>query len=90
MLAKASGMSQQGILNIEKGIVARPRQLPELALALETSTEWLLHERGPEIVRVLNAREELLAIADQLGPDRLGIALQLLKTLRDEANPKVA
>jgi DNA-binding XRE family transcriptional regulator len=90
MLAKAAGMSQQGILNIEKGIVARPRQLPELALALETSTEWLLHARGPEVVRVINAREELLALAEQVDAERIGAAIQLLKKLLDEAGSKVA
>lgn len=45
-LAKAAGMSQQNIVNIEKGAVERPRRLKELAIALETTQEALLGEEA--------------------------------------------
>jgi transcriptional regulator with XRE-family HTH domain len=41
-LAEAVGMRQQGINNIEHGIVGRPRLLRELAGALHTTEQWLL------------------------------------------------
>ena len=44
------GMAQQSIGNIEKGLVARPRLLRELAQALNTTGEWLLWEEGPDHV----------------------------------------
>jgi len=50
-VARAAGMSQQGILNIERGDVERPRRLTELAWALHTSVEWLLWEKGPKAVQ---------------------------------------
>jgi SOS-response transcriptional repressor LexA len=50
VLAIRVGMKQQGIANIEKGIVARPRLLRELAQALRTTGEWLLWEDGPDQV----------------------------------------
>jgi SOS-response transcriptional repressor LexA len=47
ILAVRVGMKQQGIANIESGLVARPRMLGELAQALNTTGEWLLWEDGP-------------------------------------------
>lgn len=45
--ARGGELSQQQIAAIEKGIVERPRSLPELASALKTTTDYLLHEKGP-------------------------------------------
>jgi len=47
-LAHAVGMKQQGIDNIEKGVVKRPRLIREIAVELGTSQEWLLWKEGPE------------------------------------------
>lgn len=41
-LAREVGMKQQGIQNIEAGIVRRPRLLMEIAEALHTTEKWLL------------------------------------------------
>jgi SOS-response transcriptional repressor LexA len=49
-LAQLVGMKQQGINSIEKGEVARPRLLNEIARTLKTSEEWLLWKKGPEVV----------------------------------------
>ena len=49
-LAEAVGMKQQGIDNIEHGLVSRPRLLRELARALRTTEHWLLWRDGPENV----------------------------------------
>lgn len=49
-LAAAVGMSQQGINDIANGRVLRPKILREIAEALRTTEEWLLHERGHEEV----------------------------------------
>lgn len=43
-LAAKVGMSQQGIGNIIHGDVQRPKRLREIALALETTQEYLLGE----------------------------------------------
>jgi SOS-response transcriptional repressor LexA len=47
-LADAVGMKQQGIDNIEHGVVSRPRLLRELARALRTTDAWLLWKEGSE------------------------------------------
>jgi transcriptional regulator with XRE-family HTH domain len=49
-LAKHVGMKQQGVDNIEHGVVARPRLMRELATALKTTERWLLWQEGPEVV----------------------------------------
>ena len=46
-LAEMIGMRQQGIGNIEQGVVARPRLMRELATALRTTEAWLLWRQGP-------------------------------------------
>lgn len=58
-LARGVGMKQQGIDAIEKGRVARPRLLKEIAQALDTSQEWLLtgvpatvNHRGKKLTNV--------------------------------------
>lgn len=89
-LAEAAGMSQQGVDNIEQAIVGRPRRLPELAEALQTTTNWLLHERGPEVVKSTDPIAEILSLAREIKPDRLGTAIRFLKTLQDEGGDKVA
>ncbi|WP_392565380.1 helix-turn-helix transcriptional regulator [Utexia brackfieldae] len=40
-LAKATGMTQQSICDIESGRIQKPRSLVELARALDCSAEWL-------------------------------------------------
>src|SRR4051812_3892487 len=47
-LAKTVGMKQQGIDDIEHGVVARPRLMREIAAALKTTEAWLLWKEGPE------------------------------------------
>jgi len=47
-LAAIVGMSQGGIASIESGLVARPRLLHELAAALSTTGESLLHGEDAE------------------------------------------
>jgi len=46
-LGEKVGMKQQGIQSIEDGKSERPRKLRELAVALETTQEWLLGEAEP-------------------------------------------
>lgn len=46
-LAERVGMSQQGIGEIERGIVDRPKKLRELARAVQRTEDWLLGEDGP-------------------------------------------
>lgn len=89
-LALAAGMKQQGIQNIESELVARPRNLLELAAALLTSPEWILHGRGAEVVRPQNPVEEITSIAGDLSPDKQGAALQFLRTLRDQSGDEAA
>ncbi len=84
-LAKAVGMKQQGVGNIERGIVGRPRFLIELAEALQTSPEWLLHKRGPEVVRTPNALEEVWLLSQKVKTERLGAVISLLRQLSDDS-----
>jgi DNA-binding XRE family transcriptional regulator len=65
-LAKAVGMKQQGIANLEKGLVERPRRLMELAEALQTTEKWLLFREGPEALITPNAAEEIAALAHSI------------------------
>lgn len=82
-LAKAIGMKQQGVDNIEKGIVARPRMLIELSEALQTSPDWLLYAKGPEVVKTANPIEEIVTLAQAVSPEKLGAVIALLKQLAD-------
>lgn len=86
-LAKAAGMKQQGIQNIEAGIVERPRGIEELAEALLTTKKWLLWEEGPEELEPVNPIQQITGLAQKLDPLHLGAAIRYLKTLseRDEA-----
>jgi phage repressor protein C with HTH and peptisase S24 domain len=47
-LAEAVEMTQQGVQSIEAGGVKRPGKLKEIASALQTTEEWLLHQKGPK------------------------------------------
>lgn len=89
-LAEATGMSQQGVDNIEHAKVGRPRQLLELAEALQTTPDWLLHERGPEVVSRVNPFDEMVELARRVDPGKLGLVIRLLKTLREDPNSGVA
>ena len=88
-LARAVGMKQQGIVNIEKGLVERPRKLLELAAALHTSQEWLLYAQGPESVTKIDPIEELVSLARTVNPEQLGAVIQFLRTL-GESDEEVA
>lgn len=74
-------MSQQGIVNLEQGIVKRPRGLIELAAALNTTPEWLLWEEGPEVVRIKHQGNEIAAVMRDLAPEQLPAALMYLHRL---------
>lgn len=78
-------MSQQGVDNIEQGIVGKPRNLLELASALSTSPEWLLYAEGAEEVRRADPMAELIAQAKNLPADKLNALLAYSKRLQ-EAN----
>lgn len=88
-LAEAVGMSQQGINNLEQGVVQRPRGLIELAAALRTTPEWLLYGEGIETVAIDNPQEQLAAALRDLDADQVAVALQFLRRLR-QRNTKVA
>jgi transcriptional regulator with XRE-family HTH domain len=89
-LAEAVGMKQQGIANIEKGIVERPRRLMELARALETTEDWLLYREGPEILKPATPLEEMMTLVHNVPPGKEGLAIQFLRSLSDDADKKVA
>ena len=63
-LAKDCGTSQQAIQQLEDGKVSRPRYLIELAAALDTSAEYLLHgenlTKTPQNSRNLQANNSLV------------------------------
>jgi transcriptional regulator with XRE-family HTH domain len=65
-LARKAGMSQSAIGNIEAGIRTRPRQLLELAQALNVSQGWLL--TGAEItpLRAMQQSPAAYALEGQL------------------------
>jgi transcriptional regulator with XRE-family HTH domain len=65
-LARKAGMSQNAIGNIEAGIRTRPRQLLELAQALNVSQGWLL--TGAEItpLRAMQQSPAAYALEGQL------------------------
>jgi transcriptional regulator with XRE-family HTH domain len=82
-LAKACGMSQQGIDSIEQGSVARPRKLLEIANALQTSQEWLLFGEGKETIRPVNALAEIASRLEVIDQDKIGAVLQYVRTLQE-------
>jgi len=84
-LAEACGMSQQGVDNIEQAKVARPRNLLELAIALQTSPQWLQYGQGPEVVRPYNPVEEILGVLKSVDQDKLGAVLQFVRSLQDSS-----
>lgn len=45
-LRMGAGVKQQSVDQVERGLVSRPRFLPELATALGTSVQWLLTGEG--------------------------------------------
>ncbi|EEY1562355.1 helix-turn-helix transcriptional regulator [Escherichia coli] len=42
-LAELTGVSQQAINRIESGVIARPRYLLEMSIALDCDPNWLLY-----------------------------------------------
>lgn len=82
-LAEACGMSQQGIGSIEEGKVARPRKLLDLAIALQTSPQWLQYGQGPEVVRPYDPLGEIVGILKTVDQDKLGAVLQFVRNLHD-------
>lgn len=88
-LGKASGFSQQNIGSIEKGLVKRPGRIFELAIALNTTPEWLLYEEGPEVVVRADPRKEAMHLLESVPPDRLDPVIRLLKTLQEEPEGKL-
>jgi transcriptional regulator with XRE-family HTH domain len=87
-LARASGISQQNINSIEKGLVKRPGRIFELAQNLDTTPEWLLYAQGPEVVVRVDPRREAIRLLESLPDERLDPVIRLLKTLQDEAEGK--
>lgn len=86
-VAKAVGMKQQGVQNIEAGIVARPRAMMELAAILETTEKWLLWKEGPEELRKRASSAELKEIQETyqtLSGSARAIALRFFRSLRDD------
>lgn len=86
-LAKAVGMRQQGVQNIEAGIVARPRAMMELATVLETTEKWLLWKEGPEVPRKKAPAKELQEINDtyqSLSPEGRSLMLRFSRSLRKD------
>ncbi len=49
-LAKAAGVSQGAIGNLESGTREKPRELLNLALALGVNINWLANEKGPMLL----------------------------------------
>lgn len=90
VVAEKSGISQQNIGSIEKGLVGRPGRIFELAEALHTTADWLLHERGPEVVLRADPHKELAEIAKNIPADRLDPVIRLLKTLAADLKGDVA
>lgn len=78
-LGRAVGMKQQGILNIEKGIVKRPRLVLELAEALGTTQEWLLWEEGPQEPSDIGSINELIKLWKTAPAERRRAVMRLLR-----------
>jgi len=88
-LARAIGMKQQGVDNIEKGKVRRPRLIREIAAELGTSQEWLLWKEGPEEVDNTELLEiiELLKLAT---PGKRRAVMRVLRHPENRARRKIA
>lgn len=70
-LARKAGVSQSTIGNIEAGIRARPRQLLELAKALNVTQEWLLTGTDTDALTVMQEPAPYLANAPLGDVERL-------------------
>lgn len=82
-LAEAVGMKQQGILNIEKGLVERPRKLLEISKVLCTTQEWLLNAEGPEEIVPFISKHQIMITVESLDPKLVPAAMEYLRTLRE-------
>mgnify|MGYP001195784469 CR=1 FL=1 len=56
-LAERAGTTQQGIVSIESGRTKRPRQLLELAKALQTDPSWLMDGGTFQTIEEVNTRK---------------------------------
>ena len=65
-LARKAGMTQSAIGNIEAGIRTRPRQLLELAQALNVSQRWLLTGTENRPVRAVQQSPAAYAVENEL------------------------
>ena len=65
-LARKAGMTQSAIGNIEAGIRARPRQLLELAQALNVSQTWLLTGTESRPIRAMQQQPAAYTLEGQL------------------------
>lgn len=62
-LADEVGMSQQGIVKIEKGLSERPRLLTELAKALDVPPSWLLGDNSQDAdFSVKNISDKIVSV----------------------------
>jgi len=66
-LAEASGVSQQLISQLERGVNSTTKTLPALAKALRANVQEIDPNYAPEPVIGAPAREELIGIWDRLG-----------------------
>jgi transcriptional regulator with XRE-family HTH domain len=83
-VATAVGMKQQGVDNIEKGKVKRPRLLHELTEALATTREWLLWGEGPQKSIPHRPAEQIVNLLQGFSDERMSIVIRYLKTLSGE------
>ena len=83
-LGKIVGMSQQGILSIEKGKSKKPRNMYELVEALVTTREWLCWEEGDRVAILANPQELVRKSLETLNDEQMAVVAQFLKSLTDK------
>lgn len=91
-LAQLAGLPPSTVRDIEIGKVRSPRPatMAALAQALDVSAEYLLYPRssnGETITLPVNEIAPLLVEWAQLSPERRALALNLIRTLREEQAP---
>lgn len=83
-LGKLVGMSQQGILSIEKGKSKRPRNMHELVEALVTTRDWLCWEEGERVALPNNPQELVRKRLEDLTDEQMAVVARFLKSLTDK------